>query len=131
MSSTPALPEGLRVALTGGTSGLGLSLVGQLHQAGARVAFVARGRDRVEAVQRRYPGSHGIVGDISSKDAIYPSLRFLASRRSRHLVNNASDSASAGALGDTDARISSALATNLVGPFRLTRPSLARSPARR
>ena len=34
--------RGLKVAITGGTSGLGLALVEQLHAAGAQVAFVAR-----------------------------------------------------------------------------------------
>ena len=145
MSSTPALPsgpgpsgvedpgrsevEGLRVAITGGTSGLGLALVGSLHRAGARVAFVARGRDRVEAVQRRYPGVHGIVGDISSKDAIYPiALQILGELGGLDvLVNNASDLGPTplALLGDTECEdLERALATNLVGPFRLTKALL-------
>ena len=49
---------GLRVAITGGTSGLGLALVRQLTEAGARVVFVARGSDRVE----RVAGETGAVG---------------------------------------------------------------------
>ncbi len=57
----------LRVAVTGGTSGLGLALVHDLHRQGARVAFVARGAERVARVAREHPGSHGIVGDVSSK----------------------------------------------------------------
>src|SRR4029434_10204488 len=36
--------RGLRIAITGGTSGLGLALVRRLLDAGADVAFVARGR---------------------------------------------------------------------------------------
>ena len=120
---------GLRVAITGGTSGLGLALVDQLHKAGARVAFVARGRDRVEAVQRRYPGTHGIVGDISSKDAIYPiALQVLGELGGLDvLVNNASDLGPAplALLGDTGCEeLERALATNLVGPFRLTKAVL-------
>src|SRR5262245_25057892 len=39
---------GLRVAVTGGTSGLGLALVRELVDRGARVAFVARDAGRVE-----------------------------------------------------------------------------------
>ena len=64
--------DGARVAITGGTSGLGLALVRELMERGARVAFVARGSDRVEFVARSFPASHGIVGDISAKDDIYP-----------------------------------------------------------
>jgi NAD(P)-dependent dehydrogenase (short-subunit alcohol dehydrogenase family) len=62
----------VRVAITGGTSGLGLALVGELMQRGADVAFVARTRGRVEEVARAFPGSHGIVGDIALKEDIYP-----------------------------------------------------------
>jgi NAD(P)-dependent dehydrogenase (short-subunit alcohol dehydrogenase family) len=129
MSSTPDQVDRLRVAITGGTSGLGLALVGLLHEAGARVAFVARGRDRVEAVQRRYPGTHGIVGDISSKDAIYPiALQILGELGGLDvLVNNASDLGPTplALLGDTDCEdLERALATNLVGPFRLTKAVL-------
>src|SRR5260221_837116 len=63
---------GLRVAVTGGTSGLGLALVRELHARGARVAFVARTRNRVEQVARDLAGTHGVVGDVSSKDDIHP-----------------------------------------------------------
>ena len=41
-------PNGLRVAVTGGTSGLGLALVRLLTAQGARVAFVARTAAAVE-----------------------------------------------------------------------------------
>ena len=64
--------KGARVAVTGGTSGLGLALVRELLARGAQVAFVARTRERVEQVAREQLGAHGIVGDISSKDDIYP-----------------------------------------------------------
>jgi NAD(P)-dependent dehydrogenase (short-subunit alcohol dehydrogenase family) len=121
--------EGLRVAVTGGTSGLGLALVGLLHQAGARVAYVARGRERVEAGQQRFPGTHGIVGDISSKEATYPiALQMLGELGGLDvLINNASDIGPAplAFLGDTDCEdLERALATNLVGPFRLTKAVL-------
>ena len=47
-SADPANPfAGLRVAVTGGTSGLGLALVRELHARGARAAFVARTRSLV------------------------------------------------------------------------------------
>ena len=46
----------LRVAITGGTSGLGLALVRELGRRGARVAFVARHRERVESVVSEEPG---------------------------------------------------------------------------
>src|SRR2546423_3476973 len=59
--------NGLRVAVTGGTSGLGLALVKALRARGAEVAFIARDAARVAAVARDVPGSHGIAGDVSRK----------------------------------------------------------------
>src|ERR1044072_1357241 len=64
--------DGMRIAITGGTSGLGLALVRELSQRGARVAFVARTRERVAQVAQENRGTHGIVGDVSSKTDIYP-----------------------------------------------------------
>ena len=135
MSVTPALPANLRVAVTGGTSGLGLALVDQLHRGGARVAFIARGRERVDIVRHRYPGTHGIVGDIASKDDIYPiALQMLGELGGLDvLINNASDLGPVplALLGDTECEdFERALVTNLIGPFRLTKAvlgALARS----
>src|SRR4029077_15293307 len=63
---------GPRVAITGGTSGLGLALVHHLVNRGAQVAFVARRREGVERVARQQPGAYGIVGDVSEKQQIHP-----------------------------------------------------------
>ncbi|MEO1226443.1 MAG: SDR family NAD(P)-dependent oxidoreductase, partial [Pseudomonadota bacterium] len=63
--------RGLRIAITGGTSGLGLALVRQLSAAGARIAFVARTADRVKQVAAE-TGAVGLVGDVGLKDDIYP-----------------------------------------------------------
>ena len=84
----------LRVAITGGTSGLGLALVNQLHRRGARVAFIARGPERIQHVAHDHPGTFGIAGDVSSKDDIYPiALQILGSLGGLDvLINNASDS---------------------------------------
>jgi NAD(P)-dependent dehydrogenase (short-subunit alcohol dehydrogenase family) len=119
----------LRVAVTGGTSGLGLALVREFLERGARVAFVARGRDRVEQVARDHAGAHGIVGDVSVKNDIYPiAIQIVGELGGLDvLVNNASDLGPAplALLADTDCEdLERALATNLVGPFRLTKALL-------
>ena len=84
--------EGLRVAVTGGTSGLGLALVRRLLDHRADVAFVARGRTGVERVARELPDAHGIVGDVSRKDDIHPiAIQVLGALGGLDvLVNNAS-----------------------------------------
>jgi NAD(P)-dependent dehydrogenase (short-subunit alcohol dehydrogenase family) len=120
---------GLRVAITGGTSGLGLALVRELHSRGARVAFVARTRDRVERVARDFAGVHGVVGDVSLKEDIHPvAVQIVGALGGLDvLVNNASDLGPTplALLGDTDCEaLERALATNLLGPFRLTKAVL-------
>ena len=75
--------DGVRAAVTGGTSGLGLALVGELLRRGARVAFVARTRERVEAVARAHPGAHGIAGDVGRKDDIHPIALQIAGQSGR------------------------------------------------
>jgi NAD(P)-dependent dehydrogenase (short-subunit alcohol dehydrogenase family) len=120
---------GLRVAITGGTSGLGLALVRELHGRGARVAFVARTRDRVERVARDLAGVHGVVGDVSLKEDIHPvAVQVVGALGGLDvLVNNASDLGPTplALLGDTDCEaLERALATNLLGPFRLTKAVL-------
>ena len=119
----------LRVAITGGTSGLGLALVRELHGRGARVAFVARTRDRVERVARDLAGVHGVVGDVSLKEDIHPvAVQVVGALGGLDvLVNNASDLGPTplALLGDTACEaLERALATNLLGPFRLTKAVL-------
>ena len=130
----PAVPQlasnepfpGLRVAITGGTSGLGLALVRELSRRGARVAFVARTRERVEQVAKENPGAHGIVGDVSEKNDIYPMAIQITGELGGldALINNASE------LGPTPLRLLSdtecedlehVFAANVFGPFRLTK----------
>ena len=120
---------GLRVAVTGGTSGLGLALVCEVLRQGARVAFVARSRDHVESVASGYPDAHGIVGDLARKEDIHPiALQIVANLGGLDvLVNNASSLGPVplALLGDTECEdFELALATNVLGPFRLTKALL-------
>lgn len=121
--------SGLRVAVTGGTSGLGLALVREFLERGARVAFVARHPEGVERVTREYPAAHGIVGDVSRKEDIYPIATQIAGELGGLdvLINNASDLGPTplALLGDTQCEeLERTLATNLLGPFRLTKALL-------
>ena len=118
--------DGVRVAVTGGTSGLGLALVRELVRRGARVAFVARTRERVAQVARENPGAHGIVGDVSAKNDIYPMAIQVTGELGGLdvLINNASDLGPTplAMLSDTECEdLERAFATNVIGPFRLTK----------
>ena len=113
------------MAVTGGTSGLGLALVKRLTGSGAQVAFVARSADVVERVAAD-TGSIGVVGDIGDKDAIYPiALQITGNLGGLDvLINNASSLGPTplSLLADTQCEeLEEALAVNLVGPFRLTK----------
>lgn len=120
---------GRRIFVTGGTSGLGLALVRAAHARGALVGFVARTASAVEALARELPGSVGIVGDVADKTAVHRIALQLTGRLGGVdvLVNNASSLGPVPLvpLADTECEeLELALATNLVGPFRLTRALL-------
>jgi NAD(P)-dependent dehydrogenase (short-subunit alcohol dehydrogenase family) len=117
--------QGLRVAITGGTSGLGLALVRLLAAKSARVAFVARTAACVERVAGE-TGVLGIVGDVGKKGDIYPiALQVTSSLGGLDvLINNASSLGPVplALLADTECEeLEAALAVNLVGAFRLTK----------
>ncbi len=120
---------GIRVAITGGTSGLGLALVRELLKRGAKIAFVARRREGVEQVARELADAHGIVGDVSKKEDIHPiAMQVLGALGGLDvLINNASDLGPAplALLADTECEdFERAFATNVLGPFRLTKALL-------
>jgi NAD(P)-dependent dehydrogenase (short-subunit alcohol dehydrogenase family) len=117
--------KGLRVAITGGTSGLGLALVRLMSRRGARVAFVARSEASVKRIAKE-TSVCGIVGDISLKEAIHPiAMEIVWNLEGLDaLINNASSLGPTplALLADTECeQFEEALAVNLVGPFRLTK----------
>ena len=120
---------GRRVAITGGTTGLGLALAREFQGRGADVAFVARGSAGVVRVAQEYPRAHGIIGDVSKKDDIHRiALQILGALGGVDvLINNASNLGPTplALLADTDCEdLERALMTNVLGPFRLTKALL-------
>ena len=117
--------SGLRVAITGGTSGLGLALVQEFSARGARVAFVARTAEAV-AKTAKATGAFGIVGDVGCKDDIYPiALQINGGLGGLDvLINNASSLGPVplALLADTECEeFADALQINVLGAFRLTK----------
>jgi NAD(P)-dependent dehydrogenase (short-subunit alcohol dehydrogenase family) len=121
--------RGLKVVVTGGTAGLGRALVETLTSRGARVGFVARRRELVERLEQEVAGSVGVVGDVADKDDVHPIALQLSARLGGVdvLIHNASSLGPVPLrpLADTDCEdLELALATNVIGPFRLTKALL-------
>jgi len=115
----------LRIAITGGTSGLGLALVRQLAARGAHVAFLARTAQAVKRIANE-TGAYGIVGDVGRKEDIYPiALQVTGNLGGLDaLINNASvlGPTPLALLADTQCEeLEQALTVNLLGPFRLSK----------
>ena len=112
-----------RVAITGGTSGLGLALVQRADAARRTGCFDRSHRPSASRPWRAKNGAHGIVGDVANKHDIHRiALQVTGVLGGLDvLVNNASD------LGPSAARLARrhqcedferALVTNVLGPFR-------------
>src|SRR6516225_2599446 len=115
----------LRVAVTGGTSGLGLALVRRLIGRGAEVAFIARNAKVIAQIANE-TGGYGIIGDVGRKEDIYPiALQITGNLGGLDvLINNASalGPTPLSLLADTECEeLDQALRVNLLGPFRLTK----------
>ena len=121
--------RGWRIAVTGGTSGLGLALVDALQAAGAKVAFIARDAHRVSAVQLRRPGTHGIAGDVADKDSVHAiAMQVTGALGGLDLLVHCASTLGPvplAPLADTECEdFEAALTTNVLGPFRLTQALL-------
>ena len=119
---------GLRVAITGGTSGLGLALAREMRRRGARVVVIARNASS-GYVPELPEDVFRVAADVSRKEDIYPLATEIIGNLGGLdvLVNNASSLGPVplALLADTECEdLELALATNLVGPFRLTKALL-------
>jgi NAD(P)-dependent dehydrogenase (short-subunit alcohol dehydrogenase family) len=122
--------RGRTVLLTGASRGLGEALAVELGRAGARLALVAREEDALSGVVRRVREAGGeaqaVPGDVSSADAAarIAGVAMALLGPIEVVIHNASSLGPVPLrpLAETsDAAFEEALATNLTGPFRLSR----------
>ncbi|MBB4197200.1 oxidoreductase [Rhodoblastus sphagnicola] len=115
--------SGNAILITGGGSGIGRGLAEGFHARGNRVLIAGRGRDRLEAVAAANPGMEFATVDMTDPDSIarlaeeatqiFPDLNVLINNAGMMQTENLRDPAS---LATAEATI----ATNLLGPIRLT-----------
>jgi len=116
--------EGNTILITGGGSGIGRGLAEALHALGNRVIIAGRRRERLETVASAHPGMAWRVLDVQDPAAVrafgltaardFPDLNVLVNNggimRAENLLDPQPD------LADLEAIV----ATNLLGPLRLT-----------
>lgn len=130
MRPDPTKLRGKTALVTGAGRGLGRAVALRLAQEGVRVALVARHQPDVEAVAAEIRALGGtaaaFAADVGDKRAVHPLAAQIAEALGPVdlLVNNASTLGAVPLelLLDTECEeLEAVLATNLVGPFRLTK----------
>ncbi len=115
--------SGNTILITGGGSGIGRALAEALHKAGNQIVIAGRREQLLREVTAANPGMRALPLDIQDKDdiaefarqaiATYPALNVV--------IHNAGIMRSeAVAAGDFLATAEETIATNLLGPIRLT-----------
>jgi uncharacterized oxidoreductase len=114
---------GNTIFITGGTSGIGRGLAEAFHQLGNTVIIAGRRKALLDAVVAANPGMYAVELDIADADSItrvgaqlvqqFPELNVLINNAGIMPFDNA-----AGALDE--ATMLSTVATNLLGPIRMT-----------
>ena len=118
MTTTPTT-----TLITGATKGLGLAAATQLAAAGHTVYVTARDPDRARAVATAI-GGHPLQLDVTSDDSVTAAARALRQQTGRLdvLINNAGIMRNETVLDQKQhvAHAEATIATNLLGPIRLT-----------
>ncbi len=115
--------SGNTIVITGGGSGIGRGLAEALHSRGNRVIIAGRRRSHLNAVIAANPGMKAVELDITDPtDIAAVAARLIADHPELNvLINNAGimqPDAAAGRIDD--ALMVATIATNLMGPIRMT-----------
>ncbi len=126
--------SGNAILVTGGGSGIGQGLAEGFFERGNRVLIAGRNRERLEAVAAKNPGMQILTVDVADEASIaqlveqatqkLPDLNVLVNNAGMMQTENLRDPASV-------AKAEAIVATNLLGPIRLTLallPQLAAQP---
>ncbi len=125
--------KGAVVAITGASAGIGRATARELARAGANVVLGARRRERLEALEKEFPGQAVAVEmDVRSPDDCRRLIHEAVDRFGRldSLVANAGIGMYGGILDNTDAALATMLDTNVAGtvwPIRAAVPEMLKS----
>jgi NAD(P)-dependent dehydrogenase (short-subunit alcohol dehydrogenase family) len=88
----PGAPlKGVRIVVTGATSGIGLGASRRLHQLGATVVAMGRSPSKLQRLQEELPGVETVVADFSDLDSVAQASQQIVERFDKIdvLLNNA------------------------------------------
>jgi uncharacterized oxidoreductase len=114
---------GNTIFITGGGSGIGRGLAEALHRLGNKVIVAGRRRSHLDAVIAANPGMEAVVLDITDPTSITQvAAKLIAEHPDLNvLINNAGVMQADAAAGRMDdAQTVATIATNLMGPIRMT-----------
>jgi uncharacterized oxidoreductase len=115
--------RGNTIFITGGGSGIGRSLAEAFHKQGNKVIISGRRKGHLAKTVEASPGIEAIELDVADPASIYRAAGELIAKHPtlNVLINNAGIMQIDDASGDIDDElITSTIATNLMGPIRLT-----------
>jgi uncharacterized oxidoreductase len=115
--------SGNTIFITGGGSGIGRGLAEALHKLGNKVIVAGRRRSHLDAVVAANPGMEAVELDITDPKRIDAVAAKLIARHPdlNVLINNAGIMQPDAAAGEIDdAQMVATIATNLMGPIRMT-----------
>jgi len=120
--------KGMRILVTGASSGLGRHFSAALTDAGATVAAAARRLDALEALAADKPGICPLVMDVTDAESVEAGVARASESLGRidALVNNAGTAAGGRALDMTEADIARTVDVNLTGVFRVAQAAARR-----
>lgn len=117
-------PTGNTILITGGGSGIGRALAEAFHKQGNQVIIAGRRKSALDEVTAANPGMHALTLDIEDADDFQ---RFIVDLKTEFpalniLINNAGIMKTEDLKAGTDDLpiVESTIATNLLGPLRLT-----------
>jgi uncharacterized oxidoreductase len=111
------------IFITGGASGIGRALAESLHKAGSKVIIASRRKELLDTVTAANPGMESVILDVSTAAGVSAAVTEAIDRFPdiNVVINNAGIMQIDNAAGElNDAQASDIVATNLLGPIRVT-----------